>query len=349
MKNRSKQIIWSLVSVLLAFLSIWAVVSQSQEMSLTDIRAAIEGSDPFWILLALVSMSGYIIFEGLALWYVMKQSGYPCRIRQGIVFASADIYCASITPSATGGQPACAWFMARDGISVGYVTAVLTLNLIAHTFATLICGMGAAVLNPGTFAGLPLLAKFLVIIGYITVTGLAVLFICLLGMAEQIRRIGYRIVDWLARRTWVKQPAYWKEKVSVTLTEYSTCVKVVRGKWKALAVLLLFNLLQRASQTMAAPLVYLAQGGERTHAAEVFAAQIYSAIGSMCMPVPGGMGIADYLLFCGLNSFMDKESALQLELLSRSCSFYLCVLLSLAIVLIGYVRRKHLYFRVGRR
>lgn len=344
MKSRGKQILWTLISVLLAFLSVWAVVSQSQEMSLTDLWAAIEGCDPLWILLAVVSMSGYIFFEGLALWFVLKQSGCPCRIRQGIVFASADIYCASITPSATGGQPACAWFMVRDGISMGYVTAVLTLNLIAHTFATLICGMAAVLLNPASFLGIPLLARFLVVIGYITVTGLAVLFICLLGMAEKIRRIGYRIVDWLARKSWVKRPGYWKERITVTLSEYSACVKVVRGKWSALLILLLLNLLQRIAQTLAAPLVYLSQGGDKAHIADVFSAQIYSAIGSMCMPVPGGMGIADYLLFCGLNSFMDKESALQLELLSRSCSFYLCVLLSLVIVLLGYIRRRRLYF-----
>lgn len=349
MKNRSKQIIWSLISILLAFLSIWAVVSQSQEMSLADLYTTILTCDPGWMLAAVVSMSGYILFEGLALWYVMKQSGYPCRIRQGITYAASDIYCASITPSATGGQPACAWFMTRDGIPMGYVTAILALNLIFHTFATMICGVISVFLAPGTFAGLPILAKFLVIIGYITVTGLAVLFIVLLNMAVQIERIGFRIVDWLTKKDWVKQTDYWKGKVHKVLSDYSSCVGIVAGKRRALAALLFFNLLQRITQTMAASLVYIAQGGVAAHAGQVFAAQIYSAIGSMCMPVPGGMGIADYLLFCGLNSFLDKEGALQLELLSRSCSFYLCVLLSLVIVLIGYARRHKLYFRLRER
>ena len=349
MKGKKKQIVWSLVSVALAFLSIWAVVGQSQEMSLADLWSTLLEGDPLWMSAAVLSMSGYIIFEGFALWYILRESGFSCRLREGITYAASDIYCAAITPSATGGQPACAWFMVRDGLPMGHVTAVLALNLIFHTFATMICGILSIFLAPGAFAALPILAKFLVIVGYVLETALAVLFIVLLGKGAAIERIGHRVVDWLHRKGWVERTEYWKGKVHDTLADYSSCVGIVRGKKKALALLLLFNLLQRVSQTMAASLVYLAQGGAAVHAGQVFAAQIYSSIGSMCMPVPGGMGIADYLLFCGLNSFMDREAALQLELVSRSCSFYLCVLLSLVIVLLGYARRHRLYFRLKER
>lgn len=346
MGKKQKQLLWTGISVLLALLSIFAVLSQSKEMSLSDLVIAVRNSDMFWMTLAVLSMTGYIFFEGLALWYVLKQSGHPCRIRQGIVYAASDIYCASITPSATGGQPACAWFMNRDGINMGYVTAVLALNLIAHTFATMIIGLASVIISPKTFLELTVLAKILVVIGYILVTGLAVLFIFLLGMAKQIETIGYAIIDWLTKKGWVKQTDYWKSKLSHALQQYSTCLQVVRGKWRAFAILLLFNLLQRLSQTLVSPFVYLAGGGDVKFAQNVFAAQIYSAIGSMCMPIPGGMGVADYLLFCGLNSFLGKDEALALELLCRSCSFYLCVILSLVIVLIGYSQRHKFYFNV---
>lgn len=345
-KNHKKQIIWAFISLLLALMSIWAVLGQSKEMSFQDLGAALLACKPGWLLLAILCMFGYIAFEGLTIWYLLKHCGYTRRVDQGILYASADIYCAAITPSATGGQPVCAWFMLRDGIPMGFITAILALYLIAHTFATLVIGFLTVILNPASFGSLTLLAKFLVILGYLTVTGLAILFVCLLKKAKQIEKIGGRIIDWLTKKGWVKQNKYWKDKLHGVLSDYSSCLSVIRGKGQVFLIAFAFALLQRLSQTIVPSLVYLAQGGTFRNVSQVFASQIYSAIGSMCMPIPGGMGIADYLLFNGLNAFLDKESALQLELLSRSCSFYLCVAISLLIVIIGYIQRHRFYFRV---
>ena len=184
-KNHKKQIIWAFISLLLALMSIWAVLGQSKEMSFQDLGTALLACKPGWLLLAILCMFGYIAFEGLTIWYLLKHCGYTRRIDQGILYASADIYCAAITPSATGGQPVCAWFMLRDGIPMGFITAILALYLIAHTFATLVIGFLTVILNPASFGSLTLLAKFLVILGYLTVTGLAALFVCLLKKAKR--------------------------------------------------------------------------------------------------------------------------------------------------------------------
>lgn len=347
MKNHRKQILWAGISFLLALLSIWAVIGQSREMSFHDFGQLISQSIPGWLFLAVLSMFGYILFEGLAIWYMLRHAGYKRRVTQGLLYASADIYCAAITPSASGGQPVCAWFMLRDGIPMGFITAILALYLVAHTFATLIIGLSTLILNPSSFGGLTIFAKFLVILGYLAVTGLAVLFVALLSRARQIYLIACRFIDRYAAKGWNKRPQYWKDKFAKWLADYSTCLKFIREKGPVFIVLLSFNILQRLSQTMVAPLVYLAQGGTADHFWQVFAAQVYSSIGSMCMPIPGGMGVADYLLFNGLHAFLEKDPALQLELLSRSCSFYLCVIISLLIVVIGYLKRHKFYYHVG--
>ena len=55
------------------------------------------------------------------------------------------------------------------------------------------------------------------------------------------------------------------------------------------------------------------------------------------MPGPGAMGVSDYLLLDGLGRFMHNDMAVTLELLSRSVSFYSCVIISGIIVIMGYV------------
>ena len=107
---------------------------------------------------------------------------------------------------------------------------------------------------------------------------------------------------------------------------------------------ILMNLLQRFCQTIISSLTYLATGGVGANVRQVYASQCFSTMGSVCTPVPGGMGIADYILYDSLRTLMDKEASLQLELLSRSFSFYLMVLISLIIVIVGYILKKTHYF-----
>ena len=56
------------------------------------------------------------------------------------------------------------------------------------------------------------------------------------------------------------------------------------------------------------------------------------------MPIPGGMGVADYLMLDGYQQLFGKDAAFLLEMLSRSLSFYMCVLTGGLTVLIAYLR-----------
>ena len=52
------------------------------------------------------------------------------------------------------------------------------------------------------------------------------------------------------------------------------------------------------------------------------------------------MGIADLLLLDGFGSVMEPYVAAQLELISRSLSFYLCILLCGGILILRMIVRK---------
>ena len=86
---------------------------------------------------------------------------------------------------------------------------------------------------------------------------------------------------------------------------------------------------------------YLALGGSPALAPKVFASQCFVTIGYNCVPVPGAMGVADYLMVDGFTDLMQREEALHLEMLSRSISFYICVAVSGVIVLLGYLRQRN--------
>ena len=63
-------------------------------------------------------------------------------------------------------------------------------------------------------------------------------------------------------------------------------------------------------------------------------------IGYNFVPVPGAMGIADYLMVDGFSGIMSRDAAFELEMLSRGLTFYICVSISGVITLIGYLIRR---------
>ena len=101
----------------------------------------------------------------------------------------------------------------------------------------------------------------------------------------------------------------------------------------------IYNLLQRSTLIFVTLFAYLAAGGDPSNLFEFFGAECLVIIGYNFIPIPGGMGIADALLLDVFARFLaNSQFAANLELLSRSISFYLCVLLCGIIFLARCIR-----------
>ena len=152
------KVIWSVAFVLIAALTILAITSQGG-FSIEEFSEFISSLNPFWVVMAFVAMLCFILFEGLAIITIVRSLGYKKHIGHGYIYASGDIYFSAITPSATGGQPASAFFMMKDGIPGATVTVALVINLIMYTFGIIILGALAFILNPSIFLGFSFLSK----------------------------------------------------------------------------------------------------------------------------------------------------------------------------------------------
>ena len=113
----------------------------------------------------------------------------------------------------------------------------------------------------------------------------------------------------------------------------------MKGKSRVFLRALLWNLLQRAAQLAVPMCIYLALDGKPENAGLLFASQCLVVLGYSPVPIPGAMGVADFLMvnaFSGLG-FILVEDAFRLEMLSRGLTFYICVAVSGIVTLIGYL------------
>lgn len=331
-----KKILWAVITLCLSVLTIIALFYNGG-LSLAELWQDIRGSSLEWLLLAALCMLGFIFFEGRSLVLILRTLGYPARKRRGFLYASADIYFSSITPSATGGQPASAYFMHKDGIAGSAVIVSLILNLTMYTLAIVTLGLLSVIFFPGIFMEFNPACKVVILIGVSAMVMLAVFFVILLKKQGLLIRMGGIAVSVLNRLRCKRTARKLDGKLHEAIAKYNECVEMLSGrKWLLLKTYLL-NLLQRTLHVLVTVFCYYAMHGRLADGLKVFATQTYVVLGSNFIPVPGAVGISEYIMYHGYLMFLDEESSYTLALLSRGISFYTCCMISIVTVLIGYI------------
>lgn len=334
MKNAKK---WGLLFLALAILTVWAVISQSKSFSFSKFVDTLQGSSVGWTVAAAGSMLGFIVFEGMAILCILRAFGYVRSFRSGFLYSAADIYFSAITPSATGGQPASAYFMMKSGIPGAVVTITLMANIIMYTVALLTVGIAGFAIRPEIFLHFHLPGRILIAAGYLILCGLTLIFCVMIARPEILERICDFFLRLGKKLHLVRHLEEKRRKLRRVMTEYRQCAKIMTGSRLVFLKVYLFNLLQRLSQITVTLFVWLAVGGSVSLASDIWVTQSFVTIGTYSVPIPGGMGVADYLLIDGFRALCDEGTAVNLELISRSMSFYVCLIISAATVFVGMI------------
>ncbi len=332
-----KTVLCMLLFAVIAVATVWAVVAQNADFSFTEFWGDIKSSDPVYLILAALSMFGYIMFEGIAVILICKAIGYRRGVKRGFIYSASDIYFSAITPSATGGQPASMYFMVKDGIPGTAAVVALVTNLVFYTISILIIGIVTLICTPALFLSFSVTSKVLIVIGYVCLAALAAFFILILFKASIIHAIGSGVIKLLTKMKIVKNPEKQSEKLLGITNQYRECATLILKHKKTMFFAFLFNFLQRAIQITVTAFATLAVGGDAAAATRAWFVQAYTVVGSNCVPIPGAMGVSDYILLDGLGNMMSAEGAVHLELLSRAISFYSMILICGISVLISYI------------
>ena len=334
-----KKIFWAIASVFIAGLSIWAVISQSRNFSFATLKSFISGADKGWLLASFVCTFGFIWFEGFALVRMARHFGYKTNALDGTVYGGADVYFSAITPSASGGQPASAYFMMKDGIP-GYATTVaLLINLVMYTLALLTIGIVSIIFKYPMLKNFSVLSRFFIGIGIVVLIFLALVFYMLLRKGKILYGICDAVIGLMEKIHVIRHGDKLRKKLKNTMAEYQECSNSITGQTGFLAEIFFWNLMQRMSQLLVSFMIFMSMGEGVKKAVDVSVIQCFVAMGSNCVPIPGAMGVADYIMIDGFKQLVGDNAA-NMELLCRGVTFYGSVLTSAFIILIGYILRR---------
>jgi len=332
-----KQLIFTLLFVAIAALSVFLVVIQSKDFSLPDFLKYVKNSSPIWLIVSLISMLAFIFFEAYAILVLCKAFGAKKSLWNGYIYSASDIYFSAITPSATGGQPASAYFMMKDGMNGMMATSILVANIGMYTLAIIFIGTICLIFRFNVFLQYSVISKILIISGLFLQIGLFVFFWMLLKKDHLLQKICNWALNILCKLRIIRNRDSVQAKLDAYMDKYRKYSHLITGQHKALFICFLFNLLQRLAQMAVTVFVFMATTGKGIgEAIELIFMQGFVIIGANCIPIPGAMGISDYLMLDGFGSIMDESQAVNLELLSRTFSFYSCVIICGISVLVQY-------------
>ena len=332
-----KKLLWAFISLIIAGLTIWAVASQSRTFSPAALWELIRTAHKGWLTAALLAMFGFIFFEGMAIIRVSTRLGYRKSPLNGILYGASDVYFSAITPSATGGQPVCAWFMIRDGIPGAVTTVTLLITLVMYTLALLLSGIAAMLFFFPVFMAFEGLAKVMILLGSGVLVFLGLFFLMLLRKPKILHGICSAFLRFLEKIRLEKSAKRLREKLGSLMEEYELCSKMLLGRGSILLESFFWNLCQRLSYFMVTFLLFMAVGKGSSLAVHATVVQCLSCVGSNCIPIPGAMGAADYMLLNGFGQILNEENAVTMEMLCRGVTFYGSVSVGLLIVVIGYL------------
>lgn len=320
--------------VLLVIVTVYVVASQSKTFTAEGFVEYVGAVEPWGLAVSVVCMLGYIAFEGMALLVLCHAMGYDSSFHRGVLYSAADIYFSAVTPSATGGQPASALLLMADEIPGAVTTVALLINLCMYNLALLGSALVGWLIWPGVLGVFDPLAHVLIGAGALLHLALVAGILLLVFSDRLFLRLVNLFLHLGQKLHLVKSAEARAERLLKIEDDYRVCSGGLMRSKGALTLALLYNLIQRVATSLVPVVIYAATGGSAPDLSRLFSIHVMAVLGSNSIPVPGAVGVADYLFLNGYGALMPDPT--NLELLSRTITFYSCVLVCGILLLLSF-------------
>lgn len=302
------------------------VIFTTNDISFKDIVTFLGDCNPWWIVGAVGLMVASVVFEAISLHFIMRGLGARPNFYRSTCYTTADLYYSAITPSGTGGQPASVYYMVKDGIGAGKASFGLVFNLTAYTLSIIIIGAAAFAVRPEFFSAVgEWFPRLLIIVGCIIQGLLLAFFIGCMFCGGAVKKVGNGLISLLHKIHIVKKPDKWRGKLENEIELYKGCLFEIKNHPGMSFVNVFANLGQRMCHVLIPVFVILAAKPD-ADVLSLIACSSLVIIGYNSIPLPGGMGVYEYLFVpvysaAGLGG--GEAFILSALMVSRFISFYM--------------------------
>jgi hypothetical protein len=331
MKKKMTYVFNILFMVLVLFFTFYALLKGKD---LEEIWEAVLGADKSWLVYAVGCGVAYLVLQAVSLQIIIRSSGTPMKLWQGIRYTFVGFLFNAITPSASGGQPMQVYFMRQDNISVGISSVALLFWTIIYKVALVLIEAYAF------FFHRDILHRYLGSYEWLFWLGVGVNLVSIILYSIVVfSRNGVRNLAhagaWVCQKLRViRHKKRFMERLDRALEFYREGAVYMRSHWEIVFFVLLITLAQRICYFAITWFVCLALGVSAVGVVEVILVQSFVSVCIDILPLPGGVGANEGFFVTLFQKMMNKNKTVSAMLLSRGAGFYVLLILS-AFVTIG--------------
>lgn len=296
--------------------------------------------NPWLLLPGLAMMFGYVGCEALCTWQILRRLGHRVPWSHCLGYSFVGFYVSSITPSATGGQPAQIYYMNRDGIPVAHGALNMMLIASCYQVAALLWGAGAWLFLPTVRAaaddGLGILLLYGAVMMLLLTLGIA----CFMFLPGPVRKVCRAVLGLSARMGILRDLEAAETKVEKLLQEYSSGAQCVKRNPGLTVKVLLLCLVQQGLLFSVPWTVYLAFGLHGTGWIQMAGLQALLTLAVCNLPLPGAVGAAESGFVKAFAAVFGAELVTPAMLVSRGISFYAFLLVSFVVATAVHLRTR---------
>jgi len=304
------------------------------------IQAAIQSTNLWFILVAIVLAAGNIIFQAINHYRTLITLGEKVTPKQALKYAIVEFFFSAITPAASGGQPIQLIYMHRDNIKYTNATISILLQSFAYLTMLELLGLFGYIVNYDYISNLGFIEYFFFI--GLAANG-AILTVTIFAMfsktaSQKTANFIYRILKAINGE---KAKAF-KEKADVQLKEYHESAKVIINNRGLMIKTFFTATLQLISYHSIGFFVYLALGINHLNYIKIASLQSFLYLSVSILPLPGTVGVNETGFSILYNPIIPAKNYVDSAmLLTRGISFYLFVIITGIILTIIAIRKKN--------
>lgn len=326
MKNKSlsRKVFNAFFFIAFAVLTFYIVLKDN---NIEDIIENIKNVNPIFIGIAIISMFIFISCEGINIRRVLKTCGCKITFLQSFKYALVGFFFSSVTPSASGGDPAQLYFMSKDNLPISHSALALLIELSSFQFVSICIAIIGFIYNYDLLMNNIGNIKYLMFLGLI-INIIILMFLLVMIFSKKFALKLMGIVCKILKFFKYKKIDEFKDNFTNQIEEYHKCSIYLKNNKLVLCKIILTTTLQLILYHSIPYFVYLSFGlNEVNYITFVFMeAVLYISVSSL--PLPGAMGVSEGGFMIMFKMFFPASILSSAMLISRGISFYLFVIIS---------------------
>lgn len=279
-----------------------------------QIQETIKETSTAWLLLALLSMSIYFVFEGVNITRGLRLIGNRGNVLQGIKYAAVGFFFSSVTPSATGGQPMQLYYMHKDGLSVGAGTLALLLEFVSYQTVTVLLAIFGLCLQREPIHQALDGNWYLLLIG--------------IGLNFLTTMLVYLVLLFPKNADILRRFSTIEHRFGQSLTEYQKGAAIIKANKGMMIPYYLTTMVQMLAMYSVPYFVYRSYNLSAYTWVEIVLLQAVLYVSVSALPIPGAMGISESGFTRLFKILFPTQIIGGAMVLTRGISFYFYVLVT---------------------